>query len=164
MKLIPWLKDLSHFGSTPHFHTMTRRCETIATCARCSIPSTSIIHWNSQGTANKKADLFYLISKEKPDVVGIQETVLSSQSNFSLMYYNRLYNEGHANYWAQRGVAFFIHKTIPYQNLTLNTPLIVITARFSLGRDVITVCIYKSRLHAEIEKVLSILFQAPATT
>ena len=63
-----------------------------------------------------------LISKVKPEVLCIQETVLSKPSNFILMYYNGIFKEGHASYRAHGEVAIFIHETIPYQNVTLNTP------------------------------------------
>ena len=48
-----------------------------------SISSTSIIQWNIQGIGNKNAELDDLIAKEKPDVLYIQETMLSKQTNFN---------------------------------------------------------------------------------
>ena len=50
----------------------------------------SIIQLKNQRFANKKAELMKLISKEKPDVVCIQERMLSNQANFNLKYYNGL--------------------------------------------------------------------------
>ena len=47
------------------------------------------------GIANKKSELMGLISEEKPDVLCIQETILSKQTNFNLKYYNGLFKEGH---------------------------------------------------------------------
>ena len=92
--------------------------------------STNVILLNSQGIANKKTELTYLISIEKPDVLCIQETMFSKQTNFNLKNYKGLLKEGHTNYWAHGGVAIFIHKTIPYQKLILKTFLQAITARF----------------------------------
>ena len=46
--------------------------------------STSKLQMNSQAIANKKAYLVDLINKEKPDVLCIQETMLSKQTSFNL--------------------------------------------------------------------------------
>ena len=87
------------------------------------ISSTNVLQWNSQGITNKKADLVDLKSKEKSDVLCIQEIMLTKQTNLSLKNYNGLFKEGHTNYGAHEGVAIFIHETISYQKLLLNTPL-----------------------------------------
>ena len=69
----------------------------------------NILQWNSQGIiANKKAELMDLLSKEKPDVLYIQETMLSIQTNFNLKYYSGLLKERHTNYRAHGGVRIFI--------------------------------------------------------
>ena len=101
-----------------------------------SISSTNIIHWNPKGNSNKKAELMDQKAKEKPDVLCIQETMLSKQKNFNLKNYNGLFKEAHTNHRAYGGVAIFIHSTIPYQKLILNTPLQAIAARINMGRDV----------------------------
>ena len=46
------------------------------------------MHWNIQGITNKKTELVDPITKEKPDVIYIQETMLSKQINFNLKKYN----------------------------------------------------------------------------
>ena len=61
-----------------------------------------------------------LISKELPDVLCIQETMISKQTNLNLNYYNVLFKEGHTNRRAHGGVVIFIHETSPYQNLKNN--------------------------------------------
>ena len=71
---------------------------------------------NSHGFANKKTELIDLISKEKPDVLCIQENMLSKHTNLNLKKYNGLFKEGHTNYRAYGVVAIFIHENIPYQN------------------------------------------------
>ena len=100
-----------------------------------------------------------LISNEKPDVLCIQETMLSKQTIFNLKDYNGLIQEGHTDCPAHEGVAIFIHETIPYQKLILNTPLQAIAARIKIERDVTIVSIYNSRVHAISEYLLSTLFQ-----
>ena len=73
-----------------------------------------------------------LTAKEKLDVLCIQETMLSKQTNFNFNNYNGFFKEGNTNYPAQGGIAIFIHENIPYQKLTLNTPLQAIGARINL--------------------------------
>ena len=72
-----------------------------------------------------------LISKEKPDFLCIQETMLSKQTKLNLKNYNGLFKEGHMNDRAHGGVAIFIHEIIPFQKLILNTPLQAIAARIT---------------------------------
>ena len=82
-----------------------------------------------------------LIAEEKPNVLCIQEVILSNQTNFNLNNYNGLFKEEHTNIRAHGGVTIFIHKTIPYQKVILNTPVQANAARFNIGRDVTIVSI-----------------------
>ena len=63
-----------------------------------------------------------LIANDKPEVLCTQETLLSIQKKIKLKNYNGLFKEGHKNHRAHGGVAIFIHYTISYQNLILDTP------------------------------------------
>ena len=83
-----------------------------------------------------------MIAKEKPGVLCTQETIISKQTNFNLMNYNGLLKEGHTNIRAHGEVTIFSHNTIPYQKITLNTPLQALAARINIGRDVTIVSIY----------------------
>ena len=100
-----------------------------------------------------------IIAKEKPDVLRLQETLLSKQTNFKLKNYKGLLKEGHTYIRASGGVAYFINEIIPYQKVTLNTRLQAIAARINIGRDVAIFSIYNSRSHDIRENLLSILFQ-----
>ena len=100
-----------------------------------------------------------LISKEKPDVLCIQETVLWKQTHFNVKNYTGLFKEGHVNNWTHGGVADFIHESISYQKLTLDTLLQAIVARINIGRDVTIVSICNSRSQVISENLLSTLFQ-----
>ena len=80
-----------------------------------------------------------------PDVLCIQEYMLTKQTNFNLESYNRLFKEVHINYRAFGGVANLINETIPYRKLVLTTPLQTIAARVHIERDVTTVFIYISQ-------------------
>ena len=81
-----------------------------------------------------------------------------NQTNFNLKYYNRLF-KGHTNLWAHGGVAIFIHETIPYQKIILNTPQQAIAARINIGRDFTIVSIFNSRSQDIRENISSTLFQ-----
>ena len=85
--------------------------------------------------------------------------MLLKQRSLNLKNYNSLLKEGHTNYRAYGRLAIFIHETIPYQKLILNTPLQALAARINIGRDVTIVSIYNSRSHAISENLLSTLFQ-----
>ena len=95
-----------------------------------------------------------IIAKEKPDALCIQETTLSKQKNFNLKNYNGLFKEGQTKIRANGGVAIFIHETIPYQIVTLNTPLQAIAARINIWSDVTTVSNYNLRSHDISENLL----------
>ena len=120
------------------------------------ISSTSVIQWNSQGIVNKKAELLDLISKEKQDVLCIQETMLLV--NFNLKNNNGLFKERHTNYRAHGGVAIFIHYTIPCKKWILNTPPQAISTKVNIGWDVTIVFMYNSRSHKICENLLSAFF------
>ena len=117
------------------------------------------MQWKSQGVADKKAELMGIISQEKSNVLCIQETMPSSQTNFNSNYYNGLLKEGYTSYWAHGEVAVFIHKITSYQNLPLMTPVQAIAARFTLIRDVTIVPTCNSRSRDISEKLLSTLLQ-----
>ena len=57
---------------------------------------------NIRGIAKNKQELVDIIAKEKPDVLCIQETMLSKQTNFNLKNYNGLFKEEHTNIRAHR--------------------------------------------------------------
>ena len=100
-----------------------------------------------------------LIAHEKPDVLCIQETMLTKQTNFNLKNYNELFNKGHTNYRAHGGVAIFLHENVPYQKLILSISLQAVAARINMGRDVTLVSVYNSRSYTINENLLSTLFQ-----
>ena len=82
-----------------------------------------------------------------------------SRQHFNLKNYNGSFKEGHTNHQAHDGVTTFIHYTIPYQKLILNTSLQAIAFRNNIGRDVTIVYIYNSQSHNVSEDLLSTLFQ-----
>ena len=119
-----------------------------------SISSTNIIQCNIQGIANKKEDLVELIAKEKTDVPCIQETMISTQTNFNLKNYIGMSKKGHTNYREHGGVAIFIHEITSYQKIILDIPLQAIAARTNIEIAMTIVSIYNSRSHAISENLL----------
>ena len=85
--------------------------------------------------------------------------MISKQTNFNLKNYNGSFTEGHRNYQAHVRVAIFIHETITYHKLILNTPLQEIASRINIGRKVTIVSISNSRSHGINENLISTLFQ-----
>ena len=63
------------------------------------------------------------------------------------------------NIRAHGEVAIFIHETISYQKVILNTQLQEIAARTNMGRDVTIVSIYNPRSHNIRENLVSTLIQ-----
>ena len=94
-----------------------------------------------------RRQLVDLVSKEKPDVLCIQETMLTKQANFNLKNYNELLEE-HTNYRAHRAVAMIIHETIPYPKIIFYTSIPSVAAEINIGRNVTIVSTFNSRSHA----------------
>ena len=111
-----------------------------------------------QRNITKKQELVDIITKEKPAVLCIQETMLTKQTNFNVKSYNGLFKEGHINRRAHRGVSKFVHDNIPFKKRAINTLLPAIAARINIGIDVTLVSIYNSRSHNISENLLSTLF------
>lgn len=119
----------------------------------------NIVQWNIQGISNKKQELLDIISKIKPEILSIQETMLRKDTNFSLKHYNGIFKEGHTNRRAHGGVALFIHESIPYQDIKLNTPLQAVAVRANLGREITVVSVYNSRSHELSEELMTNLYR-----
>ena len=119
----------------------------------------NIVQWNIQGISNKKQELLDIISKIKPEILSIQETMLRKDTNFSLKHYNWIFKEGHTNRRAHGGVALFIHESIPYQDIKLNTPLQAVAVRANLGREITVVSVYNSRSHELSEELMTNLYR-----
>ena len=74
----------------------------------------TILQWNCQGISlKKKSEVCDLIEKLKPEILCIQEIMLSQISTFSINNYTLLHVEGHKLRRSHDGTAIFIHETIP---------------------------------------------------
>ena len=118
----------------------------------------SIIQWNAQGVRSKKDELSEMINLHNANIIAIQETKLWNNSNFSLPHYNTVRRDGHYNEGPHGGVAIFIHTSIPFNEIDVNTPIQAIAVRVHLQRE-ITICnLYSSGAHIINQQVLSNLY------
>ena len=99
----------------------------------------SIIQWNAQGIRRKKNEVSEMINFYSANIIAIQETKFWNNSNFSLPQYNTVRKDGHYNKGAHGGVAVFIHNSIPFSEIGLNTHVQSVAVRVQLHRE-ITIC------------------------
>lgn len=122
-----------------------------------------LLQWNCQGCRNKKYDINNLIETYKPSVVTLQETMLSANNPFNVSNYNCVRADGHFNRRAHGGVAVFVHESLPYLPVQLNTELQAVAVTVQLSRKITICSIYNSRSHSLTEQLLNNLInQLPA--
>ena len=107
----------------------------------------SIVQWNIQEVRGNKDELSKLIEKYKANIVAIQETRLWNNSKFSLPHFNEIRKEGHYNRTPHGGVALYIHSSIPFKTLDINTPLQAVAAKVHLHTDITICSLYTSGAH-----------------
>lgn len=98
----------------------------------------NILQWNTRGVRNKRDEIMELVQHHQLWVLAIRETKLRDSTEFNITNYNCLRKEGHTNYTTHGGVALFIHSSIPFHPIQLNTPLQAIAARISTVRLSVT--------------------------
>ena len=106
-----------------------------------------IIQWNVQGLSTSKEEVVKLIDELKPQVLALQETWQGREQISRLMGYNSIAKEGHYNRRYHGGVTLYIHNSLPYDEVLVNTGLQIAAARVNIGhRKLITfVTLYMSR-------------------
>ena len=120
--------------------------------------SASIIQWNMQGIRNKKDELSELISAYKANIIAVQETKLWNNTKFNIPCYSEVRQDGHYNMGPHGGVAIYIHSSIPFNSLNVNTPIQTVVIRAQLHTPV-TICnIYSSRAHPLNQQLLTDLY------
>lgn len=119
----------------------------------------SILQWNAQGLRNKKDELLNLIHTHNSDIVAIQETMFWSNIDFKIPNYSSVTKHGHYNRTPHGGVSIFIHSSIPYHEIQLDTPIQAVAIRANLNRTM-TICnIYSSRSHLLNTQLLEDLYR-----
>ena len=123
---------------------------------------TSILQWNPQGLSNKKDELLEIIEENKSSIIALQETKLTGEYNLKIPNYNKIFKDGHYNRGPHGGVCIYIHTSLPYREITVQSPLQVVAAQIFLG-TLFTVCnIYVSPSHDfSIENLQHIYDQVP---
>ena len=123
-----------------------------------------MIQWNVQGLTTSKQDLVKLVDELKPCVIAVQETWQSSNFVNKFGGYCSLVKEGHFNRRYHGGVAMYIHGSLPYEELSINTPLQVVAARIQVGhRKLVTFASIYIPGSYEVTKqqILAIINQLP---
>ena len=98
-----------------------------------------LLQWNCQGLRGKKDEILQYISDLRVDILVLQETRLENSREFNLQGYNSERCEGHFNRASHGGVATFIHSSLPYERVNLNSPLQAVAVRVTLAYP-ITIC------------------------
>ena len=81
-----------------------------------------ILQWNCQEMRSKKEEVIQLVNLHKSIALALQETKFWRNKIVNIAGYT-LYNlNGHFNVTAHCGVALYIHRSTPAQELTLETP------------------------------------------
>ena len=118
----------------------------------------SIIQWNIQGIRRKKDELSELVRNYKANIVAIQETRLWNNTKFSLPHFNEIRKDGHYNRSPHGGVALYIHSSIPFNKLDVNTPLQAVAAKVHLHTDITICSLYTSGSHVVNQQLLNDLY------
>ena len=96
------------------------------------------IQWNIRGLRANCRDLELLVKNFKPSVIALQETLLPQEKRFSLNNFVCISKPAAENF-SKRGVSLFIHNSVLYKPIDLQTDLEAVAARVSLEKAV-TVC------------------------
>ena len=121
---------------------------------------TSIIQWNAQSIAPKKAELIQQIKDFQTSIVAIQESRLHRETGFRIPNFSMLHQEGHTtNGISHGGVALFIREDIPHRQVHLQTTITAIAATVTI-KSTFTICnIYSPQSHTLNENLLNHLYQ-----
>jgi len=104
----------------------------------------AILQWNIRGLANNFCDLKYLICKEEPAVIALQETHLKPGSKFRIRGYkaHAMTVKPKEGGRAHGGVSFFIRDNLQFTPINLNTNLQAVAVRMKSPFPVTLCCIY----------------------
>ena len=99
-----------------------------------AINGETVLQWNVQGLTTFKQDLVKLIDESHPGIIALQEIFQCNNSVIKLGGYSNI------NQRCYGGVALFIHTSLPYEQLELNTPLQVVAARVQIEHQRLITC------------------------
>ena len=99
-----------------------------------------------------------LSERHKANIVAIQETKLNQDIEVHLPNYSEIRKVGHFNRNSHCGVITYIHSSIPYKQIDLDTPLQAVAATVQLRRQ-LTICnIYSSDSHPLSQQLLQDIY------
>ena len=93
----------------------------------------NILQWNVRGASSAKEDLLKLIETYQFTVIAIQETLLGGDFKIKLPGYNGICKQGHYNHRFHGGVALYVHSSLPYEQLEIDSPHQIIAAKIQLS-------------------------------
>ena len=93
----------------------------------------NILQWSVRGASSAKQDLLQLIDTYHFTIIAIQETFLGGDFKIKLPGFNGICQQGHYNHRFHGGVALYIHSSLPYEQLEIDSPHQVIAARIQLS-------------------------------
>ena len=117
-----------------------------------------IIQWNIQGISNKKNEILELVQNFQAGIIALQET--KSADNFlpRIPSFNVVSKVGHFNRCHHGGVSIYIHSSIPFRQIEIDTPLQAVAIQVQLHSR-FTICnLYNSHSHSFSLSLLQQLF------
>jgi len=127
------------------------------------VATINILQWNCQGIRNKKDEILHIIDTQKISILSMQETKLWSTNEVQFPHYNCIRKDGHLNNTPHGGVAIYVHESIPFEPVTVNTTMQAVAVRANIGR-LVTICnVYSSRSHSlNLNLLNALLNQLPS--
>lgn len=96
-------------------------------------PTDTFFQWNVQGMSSSKEDLINIVDNFKPSVIAIQETFYGNDFVSNIKGYNALCKQGHYNQRFHGGVALYIHNSVPFNKIDIQSETQIIAAQVSLS-------------------------------
>ena len=93
----------------------------------------NIIQWNLRGMGSAKEEVMQLIEAHKPSVLALQETFYGNDFMSKINNYNGVCKQGHYNRRFQGGVALYIHSSLPYTSIDIQTELQIVAVRVQIN-------------------------------
>ena len=85
-----------------------------------------ILQLNVQGLTTSKQDLVTLVDELTSSIIALQETLQSDKCLNILGGYHYISKEGHYNRLYHKRIAKYIHSSLLYEEVTVDTPLQVV--------------------------------------
>ena len=94
-----------------------------------------ILQWTAQGILTSKEDLLRMIEKHEPGIIAIQENFLANDFTVKITWYNSYCKQGNFNRRYHRGVATYVHESIPTERLIIESQYQVVAMRVNIRKN-----------------------------